>query len=707
MDINDLVGKLPNEAIESMTNRGIITLTPPQENSVKEGLLTNKSFVIAAPTASGKTLIAEMAMVKSVIWDRKKAVYVAPMRALVREKYTEFKAAYPFLKIAMSVGDLDSLDRWLEEYDIILVSTEKFDSLIRHGLHWLGSIGCVVIDEVHMIGEPGRGPTLEILISKLKRMSSDAQIICLSATIGNTKELAGWLRSELIESDYRPVPLEKGIELNGAAQYDSGKEEKLDSHSKIPEIRIIEDTIRKGKQAIIFYSTKRNAEAGAERLSKDIGRHLSKEEKEDLSKISAEVLDALSKPTAQCEKEAKAILGGAAFHHSGLVNEQRSLIEDAFRAGKLKVVCSTTTLGLGVNLPAHTVVVRDTFRYGESGSEYIGINEITQLFGRAGRPKYDKTGRALLIAQSKPEAVDLYNRYILSDLDPITSNLGILPILRTHILAFVATKFLTSEESMQDFLNTTFYGYQYANSSELKMIIASILKELYEWGFVEKRGSIYKATAIGERVSELYIDPLSARWILDALPKIKDDKSILFMISNTLEMRPYVKATEDANEEFLNYHYMLEGTVSSYEADEFAIYDPVKPFSTALMLNDWIEEKTEKDIIKAYRTTPGALFTKVSNADWLLYASTELAKLVRINTLRLLEARIRVKYGVKKELLDLIRLEQVGRVRARLMHEKGIRSVADLRKKESESLVIEMFGNEIAGKILSQVSTDK
>ncbi len=707
MHINDLVGKLPNEIIESLVKRNISTLTPPQENAIKDGLLTNKNFVIAAPTASGKTLIAEMAMIKSVIWDRKKAVYVAPMRALVREKYLEFKEAYPFLKVAMSIGDLDSLDRWLEEYDIIFVSTEKFDSLIRHGLHWLESIGCVVIDEVHMIGDQSRGPTLEILISKLKRMSSSAQIVALSATIGNSGELAQWLNAELIESDYRPVPLEKGIELNGIAQYDNGKEEKMDSTSAIAEIRITEDTLRRNKQIIIFYSTKRNAEAGAERISKIVSKFLSTDDKKTLGETSTQVLNVLGKPTAQCEKLAKTILAGAAFHHSGLVNEQRSTVEDAFKSNKLKVICSTTTLGLGVNLPAHTVLVRDTFRYGEYGSGYIGINEVTQLFGRAGRPKYDKTGRAFLIAQSKPEAQDLYNRYILSDLDPITSSLGIQPILRTHILAFVATKFLTSEESMREFLNTTFYGYQYANSHELKLILEKILKELYEWGFIEKRGSIYTATKIGERVSELYIDPLSARWIMDALTKVRDEISILFMVCNTVEMKPYVKATDEANERFLSYEEMLNGTIASHEADEFLIYDPVKPFSTALMLNEWMEEKPEKEMIKSYKTTPGALFSKVTNADWMLYASMELAKLMRLNSTRLLETRIRVKYGIKKELLDLIRLEQVGRVRARLMFSRGIRTVADLRKKESEIAVNELFGKEVAAKILSQVSTEK
>lgn len=698
---------MPNELIESLQNRRIKTLTPPQQLAVEYGITDGKSFVVAAPTASGKTLIAEIAIIKSVMWDRKKAVYIAPMRALVREKYIEFKKEYPFLKIAMSIGDLDSLDRWLEDYDIIFASTEKFDSLIRHGLSWINDIGCVIIDEIHMLDDESRGPTLEILISKMRRMCKGSQMIALSATVGNAKELAEWLSAELIESDYRPVPLERGIEIDGKAIYDSGREEELDSSNKIPELRITEDTLKKNKQLLVFYSSKRNTEAGGERLGGIVSKYLSDADKQDLKILSEKVLGVLSKPTAQCEKLAKCILSGTAFHHSGLVNEQRELVEDAFRENRIKAICSTTTLGIGVNLPAHTVIVRDILRYGEgSGSEYIGINEVTQLFGRAGRPKYDKNGRALLIARSKADAQDLYNRYLLSDLEPLTSKLGILPVLRTHILAFVATRFLTSKESMLDFMGSTFYGYQYADSRELGRIITKVLEELSEWGFVEQTGSIYNATRIGHRVSELYIDPLSAKWMMDSMPKLIDDISILFMISNTVEMRPYVKATEAAEEKYFDYQNMVNDSPARYDEGEYMFYDPIKPFSTALMLNDWAAEKGERDIIKDYKTTPGALYSKVTNADWLLYSGMEIAKLMRVNSIKLLEMRMRVKYGIKKELLDLIRLEQVGRVRARLMYDNGIKRIHDIRKPESQEAIKKMFGNDIAGKIISQVVSE-
>jgi helicase len=703
MQASELKGSLPNEMLETMEQRGIKSLTPPQELAVKRGLLKGENMVVASPTASGKTFIAEMAMLHSVVWDRKKAVYVAPMRALVSEKYEEFKEAYPFLKIAMSIGDLDSLDKWLSGYDIVFVSTEKFDSLIRHGLDWLGDIGCVVIDEVHMLDDPSRGPTLEILMTKLRRLCKGAQLLALSATVGNAKEIAKWLDAELVESDYRPVRLEKGVTFSGKAYY-LDNEEELAGASIVPEIRIVEDTLERKKQILIFYGTKRNAESSAERISQAVNDALTKEERTKLAALSEEILHALSKPTAQCEKLARVVAKGVAFHHSGLVNAQRHAIENAFRNNVLKAICATPTLSLGVNLPAHTVLVRDTSRYSDAaGAEKLSVNEVTQLFGRAGRPKYDKEGRGLLIAKTKAEIMDLYERYINADLEPISSKLGVQPILRMHVLGFIATRMLKTREGILSFLSETLYGYQFSNTRELEVILADVLNELETWKFIERRGSVYEPTRIGARVSELYIDPLTAKWLIDTLPKAVDEVSYLFTICNTIEMRPHVKATEEANELFFNYETLLEGSAANYESDTLSYYDPIKPLSTALMLRDWANEIPERDIVKKYGTTPGTLFVKMTNADWLLYAASELSKLSHLSITKLLELRVRTKYGIKKELLDLIRLEQVGRVRARLMHDNGIKHVSDLRLPGSAEKVEKLFGKEVAKKILEQL----
>ncbi len=698
MLLKDLSGKLPSELIESANTRGIKELTPPQEDAVKKGLLDSKNLVIASPTASGKTFIAEIAIIKTVLWERKKAIYIAPMRALVSEKFNEFKALYPYLKIAVSMGELDSMDDWLEQYDIIFISTEKLDSLIRHGINWLSRIGAIIIDELHMLGESGRGPTLEILITRLQRECKEAQKIYLSATVGNAEEMSQWLKSELVFSEYRPVPLQKGIVVESKVFY--GEEsEALKGSNKIPELRVVEDTLSRDKQILIFYSSKRNTEAGSEKLSKVIKPKLTKEENEYLEDLSKKILNVLSKPTPQCEKLSNVIKSGAAFHHSGLVNTQRSLVEEAFRNGYIKGICSTTTLGVGVNLPANTVLIRDITRFSQSeGASRMNINEATQLLGRAGRPKYDKYGRGLILGKTESEAKDLFNYYVTGELEPINSNLGYMPSLRSHILSFIASGFLSMEDSILSFLSETFYNFTGAGISSLKTIVRDVLDQLESWEFIEQLNTKYTPTKLGKRVSELYIDPVSARWIVKSLPRLTDEVSMLFMICNTSEMRPYTKTTEEAEDLLPKYSDMIE----QYEPFGGEFYDIYKPFSTALMFNDWINETGENGIMLKYKETPGSLFSKTNNADWLLYSGIELSRILHIGPAKLLELRVRIKYGIKKELLDLTRLEQVGRVRARLLFNAGIKTVSDLRKEASKQKVERLFGKEIAKKILEQ-----
>jgi helicase len=138
-----------------------------------------------------------------------------------------------------------------------------------------------------------------------------------------------------------------------------------------------------------------------------------------------------------------------------------------------------------------------------------------------------------------------------------------------------------------------------------------------------------------------------------------------------------------------------------YESLDYGIYEPEKAFATALMLNDWMEEIKENKIVEKYSTTPGALYTKLTNADWLLYSSIELAKLMHVSTHDLMNINVRLKYGIREELLELVRLEQIGRARARLLFINDIRTVNDIRN--SREKVVKLLGKEIAEKVLKQL----
>ncbi|MFP4111927.1 MAG: DEAD/DEAH box helicase [Candidatus Woesearchaeota archaeon] len=220
MKLSEIKTKIPEFMYSQLDNKGMKELFPAQEKAVKQGLFDRKNLLICTPTASGKTLIAEFAAVNSIVNQIGKVIYIVPLKALASEKYNDFKQKYGNkLRIALSIGNTDSSDSYLENYDFIITTSEKLDSLLRHHTPWLKYVSTIIIDEVHLLNDPSRGPTLEILITMLKDILKNMQLISLSATIGNPKELARWLDAELIIDTWRPVELKQGIYLKKEIEY--------------------------------------------------------------------------------------------------------------------------------------------------------------------------------------------------------------------------------------------------------------------------------------------------------------------------------------------------------------------------------------------------------------------------------------------------------------------------------------------------------
>ena len=221
MELKTIKNSIPEALYSILEKEKITQLRPAQVKAIEKGLLDGKNLLVCTPTASGKTLIAEIAALKSIIENKGKAIYIVPLKALASEKYKDFKQKYGHIaKVALSIGDIDSSDSYLVEYDLIITTSEKLDSLIRHHAPWLSLISTIIIDEIHLINDVGRGPTLEILITILKQLLKNAQIIGLSATIGNPEELAAWLKAELVIDEWRPVKLHKGVYLNGEIEFE-------------------------------------------------------------------------------------------------------------------------------------------------------------------------------------------------------------------------------------------------------------------------------------------------------------------------------------------------------------------------------------------------------------------------------------------------------------------------------------------------------
>jgi len=226
MKLSAIKKDIPKE-LYSILDKDITDLRPAQSKAIKKGLLKGKNLLVCTPTASGKTLIAELGGVKNILEGKGKAVYIVPLKALASEKYKDFKKRYGHLfRIALSIGDMDKAERYLEECELIVCTAEKLDSLLRHHVPWLKNIGTVIIDEIHLLNDPGRGPTLEILITILRQLLPNVQLLGLSATIGNPEELSSWLNAGLVKDTWRPVELKQGVLLKNEITYKKSKKVK-------------------------------------------------------------------------------------------------------------------------------------------------------------------------------------------------------------------------------------------------------------------------------------------------------------------------------------------------------------------------------------------------------------------------------------------------------------------------------------------------
>lgn len=255
MNINNL--NLPEKVKKYYTDTGIVDLYPPQREAVDKGLLDGENIVAAIPTASGKTLLAELCMLKSIGMGGK-CLYIVPLKALASEKYSRFREFESLgIKVGIATGDLDSREEWLGKNDIIIATSEKVDSLLRNESSWMKEINTVVADEVHLLNSVNRGPTLEITLAKLIHLNPGSQIIALSATIGNPEDIAGWLGARLVVSEWRPTDLYEGILLDGLLHIGNIKKD-IQDESRDDAVNLVIDTVKDKGQCLVFESSRRN-----------------------------------------------------------------------------------------------------------------------------------------------------------------------------------------------------------------------------------------------------------------------------------------------------------------------------------------------------------------------------------------------------------------------------------------------------------------
>ena len=697
---------LPDSAIEFLKSQGFEKLYPPQIDSVKSGLLDGKSILVSAPTASGKTLIAMLAMFSYLSKNNGKVVYLSPLRALAAEKFTEFKklekiALGKKIKVGVSTGDFDGIEKNLEKSDILILTNEKMDSVIRHGVEWIDEIGLVISDEVHLIGDENRGPTLEMILTQLKLLDSKPQIVGLSATITNSDEIANWLDCKLVKNDWRPVPLSEGVCDGGEVTMNDGNIFDVERSLRGTPIDLGVQSVKQGGQSLVFAETRTRSKSLATKAADVISQMLKKNELKELEKTSKKILSQ-NENTEIVKTLAILVKKGVAFHHAGLNQNCREIIEKEFRNGTIKLLSSTPTLAAGVNLPARRVVISNINRYNAKIGRNmpISILEYKQLCGRAGRPQYDDYGESIIVGSGNVE--ELTEHYINGEPEPIISKITDDKSLRTHILSVIVTHPGIKKDEILEFFLQTLGGLQ-SRKPTIKFAIDISLRFLSSEFLIIKKGERYAATEFGKKTSMLYIDPLTATHFRDAVENVSQDRKhtfgFLHLISSCEEFFPKFSLR---NKDYESASLLIENNSSE-------LLEPISEYDCSrslLALQAWITESSELSLSDSFSIESGDMHRMAEMANWLSYCLREISKHVdRADLLEELDDfRKRIVYGIREELLDLVRVKGIGRVRARILYKHKIKNLDDLAKIPVNKLAeIDKIGSTIADNIKSEL----
>ena len=810
---------------------GIQQLHPPQAEAAPS-ILAGDNTLVAIPTASGKSLLAYMGMVKRISegHSRSKAIYIVPLKALAMEKYEDLSAIAGAMgwSVGLGIGDATAEAKNIDDCNILVCTSEKLDSLLRHRAELVSDVCCVVADEFHLMNDGTRGPTLEINLTRLRHIKPDAQIIALSATVGNSPDLASWLDARLIQSDWRPVALEyatfhdfhvepRKIQSPG----DDGDHGKLSPPRDLEGLKshpvwsVVDDGLTQGAQVLMFVGTRRSAQSEAKNLAKRVRKRLVKENPERLSALKelAERLTGRSQSNL-AEQLAACLSSGVGFHHAGLTNAQRKDVEAAFKDGLLVALTATPTLAAGVNLPARRVLVRDLKRWDDGMSRPLPVMEVRQMLGRAGRPKYDTKGEAWVYCKGTDgwEVADaVSDRYFFGPIEDISSKLASEPALRMHVLASIATGGLVHKGSIEHFFSSTFLGASIP-PSQLRERLTSMLDWLVEERFVRRCGpdehftpswanaSVdedeawddtvptwatsahhtqgvswepertgakpltrtssahptpsfgfsratsleqtggwvqpvaedgpdmrYEATAMGERVTQLYLDPLSASILRRGLRRAvrrcvrKDAPVSDFGFLHLAVATPdFVSLWAKSADFEINSPTWLKANATE---DELLV-EPgyaeamLSDIKSAWMVEEWTEETTLRQLEKELDVLPGDVHHRIDLMGWLLAGAQQVlltddvfadehlpvvADLVqRISTLQQ-----RVRHGCKTDLLQLVNIRHVGRQRARELAALGLREPNDVlrmsSKQRSTLLAQRGWGPVLLDKIFTEI----
>jgi helicase len=705
--------------ISKLEQLGYHKLTTIQQRAIEGGLFGRKNLLVIAPTNTGKTFVGELAaLVTSTFKESTYTFFLVPLKALAEEKFQDFTNKYAKwgLKVAISTSDKTEFDEDLLSYQVIIATYEKMNALLVRNPDLIDRVGLVIVDELQNIGDPSRGVTLEILLTTLVISLKRPQLIGLSATISNAKQVAQWLDAALIETDKRDVELREGILYTGAdtIKFSGHTLEKGDFIYREFNSGIIDcekglqyetlEAIRKAsadEQILVFVQTQRDAETYAHRLAGVLPSATNVAE-------TLEMLDSAVESTPSTRRLKESLQNGVAFHHAGLFPDERLIVEDSFNKGHARIIFATTTLSAGVNTPAKTVIVLSHQTYEKKN---IRTLDYKNMAGRAGRIRAaDNFGRSVLFAENEREMEMLWKEYVTAKTEPLESQIGKSERLDRSILGLLCSGVCNDTSELLTFMKATFFGQVYyrQTSEQLRNTFDESLvlrvKALERDGFLTIEDDKITVTELGIRCAQEMLSPSTVKLFYDVLKKHESTLSKTHDYSKLIE--PIIHLTccsvdavangalnfypRNAPElkELSDYWEYNKNSFLHRPADKVLL---VRSLKTTRMLMRWIDGVPYGDL-SSY-APHGIIKRNAETISWIMKGLSRIAEKPLLDFdyefvrfLRTLSERL--FFGVPESALFVMRMRipQIHRNRAMALANTGFSSIDEIIEAKPEDL---------------------
>ncbi|KAM6382615.1 LOW QUALITY PROTEIN: DNA polymerase theta [Alca torda] len=739
---------LPKAVVEKYHSLGVVQMFEWQAECLMLGqVLEGKNLVYSAPTSAGKTLVAELLILKRVLETRKKALLILPFVSVAKEKKCYLQALFQEVDVRVEgyMGSMSPAGRF-SALDVAVCTIEKANGLINRLIeeNKMDSLGVVVVDELHMLGDPHRGYLLELLLTKVRYVTEKVakrqvkmtgpsfggvQIVGMSATLPNLGLLASWLDAELYCTDFRPVPLKEWVKI-GSKIYDSSMNLVREFQPKLQlkgdedhVVSLCYETVCDGHSVLLFCPN------WCEKLADIIARVYSLQQAESSAKTSAlapvvvdregidEVLDQL-KPISGLDSVLQRTLPwGVAFHHAGHFDE-RDIIEGAFRQGLIRVLAATSTLSSGVNLPARRVIIRTPM----FGGKLLDILTYKQMAGRAGRKGVDTEGESILVC--KPSERSKGTALLQGSLKPVAAvclereGEGVASSMKRAILEIIVGGVASTPDDVQTYASCTLlasslkeskWGNEEAQdkvqTGPIEACVAWLLGNEFIQVLESGNAKVYHPTHLGSATLSSSLSPTEAMEIFADLQRamksfvLENDLHIVYLVTpvyeewTTIDWYQFfclweklpasmkrVAELVGIEEGFLA--RSVKGKIIAKTEKQHRQMAVPKRFFTSLALLDLISEVPLKDMTKKYGCSRGQLQSLQQSAATYAGMVTVFCNRLGWHNMELLLSRFqsRLTFGVHRELCDLVRVSLLNAQRARTLFNAGFVTVADLAK---------------------------